>query len=45
MGERALTGELARTEDQGDRDRDCVVEITAARRPAALAGELVLQRR
>ncbi|MDB4965907.1 MAG: hypothetical protein JWN44_1596 [Myxococcales bacterium] len=45
MGERALTGELARVDDRGDRDHDCVVEITAARRPAALAGELVLQRR
>ena len=45
MGERALTGELARVDDHGDRDRDCVVEIGAAQRPAALAGELVLQRR
>ena len=27
MGERALTGELARTVDLGDRDRDCVAEI------------------
>jgi hypothetical protein len=45
MAERALTGELARTEDRGDRDRDCVVEISAARRPAALGAELVLQRR
>ncbi|HEX8951370.1 MAG TPA: hypothetical protein VF945_05970, partial [Polyangia bacterium] len=45
MGERALTGELARTEDRGDRDRDCVVEISLAKRPAALAAELVLQRR
>jgi hypothetical protein len=45
MGERALTGELSRPEDGGDRDHDCVVEISVARRPAALAGELVLQRR
>ena len=45
MGERALTGELARTDDRGDRDRDCVPEISLARRPAALAAELVLQRR
>ncbi|MCU1282893.1 MAG: hypothetical protein JWM53_6439, partial [bacterium] len=30
MGERALTGELARVEDRGDRDRDCVVEISLA---------------
>ncbi len=45
MGERALTGELAHMEDRGDRDHDCVVEITAVRRPAALAAELVLQRR
>jgi len=45
MGERALTGELARIEDRGDRDRDCVPEISLAKRPAALAAELVLQRR
>ncbi|HWE29795.1 MAG TPA: hypothetical protein VHB97_17415 [Polyangia bacterium] len=45
MGERALTGELARVEDRGDRDHDCVVEISLAKRPAALAAELVLQRR
>jgi hypothetical protein len=45
MGERALTGELSRPEDGGDRDHDCVVEIAAAKRPAALAGELLLQRR
>ena len=45
MGERALTGELARLDDHGDRDRDCVIEISLAKRPAALAAELVLQRR
>ena len=45
MGERALTGELARVEDHGDRDHDCVVEISLAKRPAALAAELVLTRR
>ncbi len=45
MGERALTGELARVDDRGDRDHDCVVEISLAKRPAALAAELVLQRR
>ncbi|MGZ3439213.1 MAG: hypothetical protein ACXVDD_06845, partial [Polyangia bacterium] len=45
MGERALTGELARVDDHGDRDHDCVVEISLAKRPAALAAELVLQRR
>jgi hypothetical protein len=45
MGERALTGELARIDDRGDRDRDCVIEISLAKRPAALAAELVLQRR
>jgi hypothetical protein len=45
MGERALTGELARVDDRGDRDRDCVVEISLAKRPSALAAELVLQRR
>ncbi|HEX4462552.1 MAG TPA: hypothetical protein VIA18_31460, partial [Polyangia bacterium] len=45
MGERALTGELARPEDGGDRDHDCVLEISLAKRPAALAAELILQRR
>jgi hypothetical protein len=45
MAERALTGELARIDDRGDRDHDCVVEISVAKRPAALAAELVLQRR
>jgi hypothetical protein len=44
MGERALTGELARTVDHGDRDRDCVPEISMVHRPAALGAELVLQR-
>jgi hypothetical protein len=45
MGERALTGELARIDDHGDRDHDCVVEISLAKHPAALAAELVLTRR
>jgi len=44
MGERALTGELARVADHGDRDRDCVPEISTVHRPAALGAELVLQR-
>ena len=44
MGERALTGELARPADHGDRDRDCVPEISTVHRPAALGAELVLQR-
>ncbi len=44
MGERALTGELSYATDNGDRDHDCVTEISAAKLPAALAGELVLER-
>jgi hypothetical protein len=45
MGERALTGELSHAADHGDRDRDCVAEISVVKRPSALAAELVLQRR
>src|SRR4029077_20952535 len=45
MGERALTGELSRVEDHADRDRDCLVDIALAKHPAALAAELILQRR
>ncbi len=44
MGERALTGELARLADHGDRDRDCVPEISTVHHPSALGSELVLQR-
>jgi hypothetical protein len=45
MAERALTGELAKAEDGGDRDHDCVQEISVAKLPAALAAEVVLKRR
>lgn len=45
MAERALTGEMSRPSDQGDRDHDCVLEIAKAQRPAVLAAELVLERR
>ncbi len=45
MAERALTGELSHPADGPDRDHDCVVEISAAQRPAALAGEVVFKRR
>jgi hypothetical protein len=45
MGERALTGELSLDSDNGDRDHDCVQEIAAAKLPAALAGELILERK
>jgi hypothetical protein len=40
MGERALTGELGNPGDDGDRDTDCVREISWVTRPAAMAGEL-----
>jgi hypothetical protein len=45
MGERALTGELSRSQDKGDRDRDCVKDIAAVKLPASLAAEIVLERR
>jgi hypothetical protein len=45
MGERALTGELARPSDAGDRDQDCVPEISTVMLPSALAGQIVLTRR
>jgi hypothetical protein len=55
MGERVLSGELAHTgalalalglaDDGDDRDHDCVREIGKVKRPAALAGQIVLQRR
>ena len=44
MGERALTGELG-TAMSGDRDQDCVKEISVAKLPASLAAVLVLRRR
>jgi hypothetical protein len=44
MAERALTGELSHPEDGPDRDHDCVQEISAAKLPAALAGQIVLKR-
>ncbi len=45
MAERSLTGELGRPEDNGDRDHDCVQEISVAKLPAALAGTVVFTRR
>ncbi len=45
LGERALTGELASEMVKGDGDHDCVKEISVAKHPATLAGELVLKRR
>jgi len=44
MGERALTGELGHPTDHGDRDHDCVLEISYVNRPAALAAELDVTR-
>ncbi len=45
MGERALTGELANPADLGDRDHDCVHEISAVGLPAALGAEVDLVRK
>jgi hypothetical protein len=45
MAERALTGEDAVPADKGDRDHDCVPDIATAGLPAALAGELVIERK
>ncbi len=45
MGERALTGELGHPVDQGDRDHDCIREISKVGLPAALGEELDLERR
>jgi hypothetical protein len=42
MGERALTGELGNLNDHGDRDKDCVKEISSIGLPAALASEIDL---
>ncbi len=44
MGERALTGELGHPADHGDRDSDCVREISTVGLPAALGAELDLTR-
>jgi hypothetical protein len=40
MAERMLTGELGLPKDHGDRDSDCVKELSIRGLPAALAGEL-----
>jgi hypothetical protein len=45
MAERALTGELSHAADQGDRDHDCVPEISQAKLPSALAAQVVFTRR
>jgi hypothetical protein len=45
MGERALTGELSHPADSGDRDQDCVREISDVKLPSALAGQVVFKRR
>jgi hypothetical protein len=42
MAERMLTGELGHPQDHGDRDSDCVKELSIRGLPAALAGELDL---
>ncbi|MHB8419685.1 MAG: hypothetical protein ACYDCL_16535 [Myxococcales bacterium] len=44
MGERALTGELGHPQDDGDRDHDCVQEISYVSLPAALGAELDITR-
>jgi hypothetical protein len=44
FGERALTGELGNPGDNGDRDHDCVREITYSQFPASLAAELDISR-
>jgi hypothetical protein len=43
MAERMLTGELGLPKDHGDRDSDCVKELSVRGLPAALAGELDIQ--
>jgi hypothetical protein len=45
MAERALTGELGHFRDNGDRDKDCVKEISVMRLPSALAAEQDFVRR
>ena len=44
MGERVLTGELGLPADNGERDQDCVKEISVVGLPAALGAELDLTR-
>jgi hypothetical protein len=44
MGERALTNELGNPGDDGDREKDCVREISFVDLPAALGAELDLSR-
>ncbi len=44
MGERALTQELGHPSDHGDRDSDCVMELSYVDLPAALGAELDLAR-
>src|SRR5581483_1144116 len=44
MGERALTGEFGNPGDNGDRERDCIREISFVHLPAALGAELDLTR-
>ena len=45
MAERALTGEFSIATDKGDRDHDCVPDVATAGMPAALAAELVIERK
>ncbi|HUB08995.1 MAG TPA: hypothetical protein VMB50_18445 [Myxococcales bacterium] len=44
MAERALTGELGHPQDEGDRDHDCVKELSYRGLPAALGAELDIRR-
>ena len=44
MGERSLTGELGHYVDEGERDHDCVKEISKVGLPAALGAELDISR-
>ena len=44
MGERVLTGEMGLVADDGDRDHDCVPEISVVGLPAALGAELDVTR-
>ncbi len=44
MGERALTGELGNPGNDGDREHDCIREISYVKLPAALGAELDLSR-
>src|SRR6185503_41394 len=44
MAERSLTGELGRPSDGGDRDHDCVHEVSQMGLPSALAAQIVIKR-